>query len=112
MSYDRRRLRGHHPAACTCADCVERRAGGSGRRSRRAPARVSIPRLNNPTTRTGDPAVPSQPAPRPVQRPATAPQSSQAQENSGSPSVRAVRVALAIGLACVVAAIAWCAGAF
>ena len=25
MSYDRRRLRGHHPAACTCVDCKEGR---------------------------------------------------------------------------------------
>lgn len=29
MSYDRRRLRGNHPAACTCVDCEKIRRGRS-----------------------------------------------------------------------------------
>ena len=40
MSYDRRRTRGDHPAACTCVDCDERRKWRLQRTSRnqRAPA--------------------------------------------------------------------------
>ena len=44
MSYDRRRLRGHHPAACTCADCVEKRRRGSAKPPPRAPFRNVSPR--------------------------------------------------------------------
>lgn len=39
MSYDRRRLRGHHPPACTCVNCVERKRRGPARQSPRAPFR-------------------------------------------------------------------------
>ena len=54
MSYDRLRIRGNHPAACTCVDCEELRNGscselrGVGKplqrrqRNRQPPERISI----------------------------------------------------------------------
>ena len=50
MSYDRRRLRGDHPAACTCFDCEERRKWRLPRtsRSRQAP---TAPPAKPPATR-------------------------------------------------------------
>ena len=43
MSYDRRRLRGDHPPACTCVDCEERRRWRLPRVSQRKPPAGSAP---------------------------------------------------------------------
>ena len=55
MSYDRRRLRGHHPAACTCVDCKEGRRrrllGSTPAKSENSvwPPRSLSPKLPHPT---------------------------------------------------------------
>lgn len=43
MSYDRRRIRGDHPPACTCVDCEERRKWRLPRRPYSSPNRASTP---------------------------------------------------------------------
>ena len=60
MSYDRRRIRGHHPAACTCTACEETRlarqgtkSGGQvavGRSGRECKGKGRVPAVGRPET--------------------------------------------------------------
>ncbi len=72
MSYDRRRIRGDHPAACTCVDCDERRKWRLQRTSRnqRAPA---TPPSKPPATREDLNRLRGTPSSRSRQAPATPP---------------------------------------
>ena len=61
MSYDRRRLRGNHPPACTCVHCEERRRGRPPRRSASTPSPPATPRARSGGSRPPGRATPPNP---------------------------------------------------
>ncbi len=73
MSYDRRRLRGAHPSACTCVDCEEQRKWQLPRVSKRQQTTASPPSkppatredLDRLKGRSSPPKAPAQPPSKP-----------------------------------------------